>query len=115
MISALRYAIDNSRRTKHGALLDAELLAEVYVELIGARQAQLVLSQSATPVFADGEPIVHARTTGAACRTTVGGGARGPSPLYRRPWRQCHLARLRQPRLSGDPGGEGCAAAKRWR
>jgi DNA polymerase III subunit epsilon len=34
-----RYAIDNSRRTKHGALLDAELLAEVYVELIGARQA----------------------------------------------------------------------------
>ena len=38
-----RYAIDNSRRTKHGALLDAELLAEVYVELIGARQATLVL------------------------------------------------------------------------
>ena len=46
----VRYAIDNSRRTKHGALLDAELLAEVYVELIGARQAQLVLSQAATPV-----------------------------------------------------------------
>lgn len=43
-----RYAIDNSHRTKHGALLDAELLAEVYVELIGARQAQLVLAQSAT-------------------------------------------------------------------
>jgi DNA polymerase III subunit epsilon len=38
-----RYAIDNSRRSKHGALLDAELLAEVYVELIGARQASLVL------------------------------------------------------------------------
>ena len=38
-----RYAIDNSRRTKHGALLDAELLAEVYVELIGARQATLGL------------------------------------------------------------------------
>ena len=36
-----RYGIDNSRRTKHGALLDAEILAEVYVELIGARQAQL--------------------------------------------------------------------------
>ena len=46
----VRYAIDNSRRTKHGALLDAELLAEVYVELIGARQAQLVLSQTASPV-----------------------------------------------------------------
>ena len=54
----LRYAIDNSRRTKHGALLDAELLAEVYVELIGARQAQLVLSQTAAPVYAGGETIV---------------------------------------------------------
>src|SRR3954465_12657691 len=39
-----RYAIDNSKRTKHGALLDAELLAEVYIDLIGARQSQLVLA-----------------------------------------------------------------------
>ena len=54
----VRYAIDNSRRTKHGALLDAELLAEVYVELIGARQAQLVLSQAAVPSQAIGEPII---------------------------------------------------------
>ena len=54
----VRYAIDNSRRTKHGALLDAELLAEVYVELIGARQAQLVLSQSAAPAHAPGAPII---------------------------------------------------------
>jgi DNA polymerase-3 subunit epsilon len=38
-----RYGIDNSRRTKHGALLDSEILAEVYLELIGARQAQLGL------------------------------------------------------------------------
>ncbi|MEZ5840336.1 MAG: DNA polymerase III subunit epsilon [Hyphomicrobiales bacterium] len=38
-----RYGIDNSRRTKHGALLDAELLAEVYIELIGGRQALLTL------------------------------------------------------------------------
>ena len=53
----VRYAIDNSRRTKHGALLDAELLAEVYVELIGARQAQLILSQ-ATAGQAIGEPIM---------------------------------------------------------
>jgi DNA polymerase III subunit epsilon len=41
-----RYGIDNSRRSKHGALLDAEILAEVYVELIGARQAQLGLAES---------------------------------------------------------------------
>jgi len=53
-----RYGVDNSRRTKHGALLDAELLAEVYVELIGARQAQLILSQAKTPVQATGEAIV---------------------------------------------------------
>ncbi len=43
----LRYRIDSSRRTKHGALLDAELLAEVYVELIGARQAMLTLVENA--------------------------------------------------------------------
>ena len=41
-----RYAIDNSRRTKHGALLDAELLAEVYIDLIGARQSSLVLGET---------------------------------------------------------------------
>jgi DNA polymerase-3 subunit epsilon len=41
-----RYGINNSHRTKHGALLDAELLAEVYLELIGARQAQLVLVET---------------------------------------------------------------------
>jgi DNA polymerase-3 subunit epsilon len=39
-----RYRIDNAKRIKHGALLDAELLAEVYVELIGARQANLGLA-----------------------------------------------------------------------
>jgi DNA polymerase III subunit epsilon len=39
-----RYGIDNSRRTKHGALLDAEILAEVYIELIGGRQAGLDLA-----------------------------------------------------------------------
>jgi DNA polymerase-3 subunit epsilon len=42
-----KYGIDNSRRTKHGALLDAEILAEVYLELIGGRQAQLGLAETA--------------------------------------------------------------------
>ena len=42
----MRYGIDNSKRTKHGALLDAELLAEVYLELIGGRQAQFGLAES---------------------------------------------------------------------
>lgn len=42
-----RFAIDNSMREKHGALLDAELLAEVYLELIGGRQAGLELVATA--------------------------------------------------------------------
>jgi DNA polymerase-3 subunit epsilon len=44
-----RYGIDNSRRTKHGALLDAEILAEVYLELIGGRQATLGLAENIVP------------------------------------------------------------------
>jgi len=39
-----RFDIDNSARTKHGALLDAELLADVYIELIGGRQPGLSLA-----------------------------------------------------------------------
>jgi DNA polymerase-3 subunit epsilon len=54
-----RYAVDNSRRIKHGALLDAELLAEVYVELIGARQAQFILSQSAMPLRPAGDIVIR--------------------------------------------------------
>jgi DNA polymerase-3 subunit epsilon len=38
-----RYGIDSSKRMKHGALLDSELLAEVYLELIGGRQTALIL------------------------------------------------------------------------
>ena len=38
-----RYGIDNAHRTKHGALLDAELLAEVFIEMNGGRQAALGL------------------------------------------------------------------------
>jgi DNA polymerase-3 subunit epsilon len=39
-----RYGIDRSHRTKHGALLDAELLAQLYVELMGGRQIGLELA-----------------------------------------------------------------------
>lgn len=67
----VRYGIDHSRRTKHGALLDAELLAEVYIELIGARQAQLGLADP-------------------------GGGARAPTAARQRRERPAPLAaRLR--------------------
>jgi DNA polymerase-3 subunit epsilon len=43
-----RYGIDASRRTKHGALLDAEILAEVYAELMGGRQATLGFAMAST-------------------------------------------------------------------
>jgi DNA polymerase-3 subunit epsilon len=43
-----RYGIDRSHRTKHGALLDAELLAQVYVELTGGRQIGLELAADQT-------------------------------------------------------------------
>jgi DNA polymerase-3 subunit epsilon len=39
-----RFSIDNTKRTKHGALLDSELLAEVYLELSGGRQRDLGLA-----------------------------------------------------------------------
>lgn len=40
-----RYGVDNSGRTKHGALLDSELLADVYIELIGGRQHGLDIDE----------------------------------------------------------------------
>jgi len=63
-----RYGIDNSHRTKHGALLDSELLAEVYIELIGGKQAALVLEpiRAADTVLAQSEDFatyVFARPT----------------------------------------------------
>lgn len=41
-----RFNIDNSQRTLHGALLDSEILAEVYLELIGGRQPDFALSST---------------------------------------------------------------------
>ncbi len=43
-----RFSIDNGARTLHGALLDSEILAEVYLELIGGRQPDLVLADART-------------------------------------------------------------------
>jgi len=49
-----RFNIDNSMRTLHGALLDSEILAEVYLELTGGRQPDFELGQSITPLKNDG-------------------------------------------------------------
>jgi DNA polymerase-3 subunit epsilon len=48
-----RYGIDRSHRTKHGALLDAELLAQVYVELRGGRQIGLELLSQTTEIVTE--------------------------------------------------------------
>ncbi|PIE07776.1 MAG: DNA polymerase III subunit epsilon [Rhodobacterales bacterium] len=55
-----RFGIDNSHRTLHGALLDSEILAEVYLELIGGRQPGLVLAPTGQE---------RARSTGSATET----------------------------------------------
>ena len=90
-----RYAIDNSRRTKHGALLDAELLAEVYIDLIGARQSQLILASETRA--AQRRRIW--RNAAAAARSAAGrpghrGRPRGTSRLRRHAGRQADLERF---------------------
>jgi DNA polymerase III subunit epsilon len=56
-----RYGIDRSHRTKHGALLDAELLAQLYIELTGGKQIGLGLvddSSESEPSFATRESLI---------------------------------------------------------
>jgi len=47
-----RYGIDRSHRVNHGALLDAQLLAQVYVELTGGRQIGLAMGEAPKPMVA---------------------------------------------------------------
>jgi len=65
-----RYGIDRSHRVKHGALLDAELLAQVYVELTGGRQIGLGLNDSEESKSPE--------------KALVGAGAAAPQPSVRR-------------------------------
>lgn len=58
-----RYGIDRSHRVKHGALLDAELLAQVYLELNGGRQIGLELAAQRTVTHAVGRVIEGSRST----------------------------------------------------
>ena len=66
-----RFGIDNSRREKHGALLDSELLAEVYLELLGGKQASFELDHG--PV--DEVSVVQ------QTNTDIGSVAKRPNPL----------------------------------
>ena len=54
-----RYGIDNTKRTKHGALVDSLLLAEVYIELLGVRQAAFIdfAAENGSPLGAELAPL----------------------------------------------------------
>ncbi|MEQ1647333.1 MAG: DNA polymerase III subunit epsilon [Hyphomicrobiaceae bacterium] len=74
-----RYGIDISKRVKHGAIMDSLLLAEVYVELLGERQATLSLATTAKvqksaqqPITGQGAPstIAKPRPTSLPTRLT---------------------------------------------
>jgi DNA polymerase-3 subunit epsilon len=54
-----RYRIDRSRRIKHGALLDAEILVEVYGELVGGRQRSLVFAANERVSRSQGTPVAE--------------------------------------------------------
>jgi DNA polymerase-3 subunit epsilon len=56
-----RFAIDLSKRTKHGALLDAELTARVYLELVGGRQTRLMLGPRDMEIAAAAVEATNAR------------------------------------------------------
>jgi DNA polymerase III subunit epsilon len=70
-----RYGIDNSKRTKHGALVDSLLLAEVYIELLGVRQAAFIdfAASGASPLGAELAPLKR------------GNAVQRPAPLKPRP------------------------------
>lgn len=56
-----RYGVDATRREKHGALLDAQLLAEVYAELMGGRQAAFALAVEAKSSTLAEAPLLRER------------------------------------------------------
>jgi DNA polymerase-3 subunit epsilon len=92
-----RYGIDITRRDKHGALLDAELLADVYIELIGGRQAAMSLGDGRRAVTwqADGHARLGPRPRALSTRITPAEIAAhaelvaelGDAALWRRFWR----------------------------
>ena len=86
-----RYGIDTTRRTKHGALLDAQILAEVYIELLGGKQASLGLGAVAASAVslasevaaAVGPRVSRVRLTDAErTRHDAFRAGLGPSPVW---------------------------------
>lgn len=66
-----RFGVDNSKRERHGALLDAELLSEVYAALVGGRQASLSLAANAAAAGAAGAAAARPGREPRICWPTV--------------------------------------------
>ena len=100
-----RYGIDNSKRTKHGALMDSLLLADVYVELLGERQATLGLGGQ------DGAEAACA----AACSSGQAATATAAASALAEPasWRTASSSRRWAPRRSGCGSWNGTACQRR--
>lgn len=87
-----RFGVDNSGREKHGALLDSELLAEVYLELMGGRQPDLTLAVVARGEARGADWVVPPRPRPLAPRLTEAEAAAharlveslGPDALWRK-------------------------------
>src|SRR6201987_1793668 len=77
-----RYGIDNTRRTKHGGLLEAELLAEVYIELTGARQAALGLELVTADKTGERERITIVQVRPAPLAPLVSADDRAAHPAF---------------------------------
>ena len=108
-----RYGIDNSRRTKHGALLDAELLAEVYLELIGARQAPLILVETGSSPAGAAAPVIAIRvaTATAAAAAHARASARRTSPSWR-PWEKARSGATILPARAALINGRSASAGR---
>jgi DNA polymerase III subunit epsilon len=103
-----RYGIDNSRRTKHGALLDAEILAEVYLDLIGARQAQLILVEAGTAAIGIRAAVSSIRLRPSALTPRLSADEREAHAAFvttlgeNAIWQEYLAHRPRDPRAHGD-------------
>ena len=106
-----RFGIDNSARVKHGALLDAELLAEVYLEFRGGRQPDLGLAPADAA-----RPAARTRDDGPdRARETTAKAFRAPRPhaptAAELAAHEAFVAQLKDPLWLRDGAGGGDAAA----
>ncbi len=96
------YGIDNSKRTLHGALLDSEILADVYLELIGGRQVALALiDRDAGRYRHQHQPRPGDAATRPAGAAVERRGIRRPSQAGRGAGRRCALGLLHGSRGCG--------------